>query len=147
MESPRWKFVTPSQYDHERNALDFVRAGLPDHDPYQAWTNFEFQTDDGAIYEVDLLVRAKQGFSLVECKAWHGRISGDVGTWNCSCDGKYRGEDNPVLFANPWARTLSARLEAQVATARARLPWLDALVFRSTNDIETDGSNDEGKIS
>ena len=55
MESPRWKIITPSQYEHERNALDFVRDGLPDHDPYRAWTNFEFQTDDGAIYEVDLL--------------------------------------------------------------------------------------------
>ena len=28
--------------------------------------NFEFQTDDGAIYEVDLLVLTKQGFWLVE---------------------------------------------------------------------------------
>jgi len=50
MEPPRWKIITPSQYQHERNALHFVRAGLPDHDPYRAWTNFEFQTDDGAIY-------------------------------------------------------------------------------------------------
>ncbi len=130
MESPRWKIVSPSQYDHERNALDFVRAGLPDHDPHQAWTNFEFQTDDGAIYEVDLLVRTKQGFSLVECKAWHGRISGDVGMWNCSGDGKYRPEDNPVLFANPRARTLSARLKSPschgqspaAVARRSRLP-------------------------
>ena len=70
MESPRWKIITPSQYEWERRGLDFMRAGLPDHDPYRAWTNFEFQTDDGAIYEVDLLVLTKQGFWLVECKAW-----------------------------------------------------------------------------
>ena len=138
MESPRWKIITPSQYDHERNALDFVRAGLPDHDPYRAWTNFEFQTDDGAIYEVDLLVLTKQGFWLVECKAWHGRISGDVGTWNCSIDGKYRTEDNPVLLANRKAKALSSLLKAQAATAKVRLPWLDALVFLSADDIQCD---------
>ncbi len=136
MEPPRWKIITPSQYEHERNALDFVRAGLPDHDPYRAWTNFEFQTDDGAIYEVDLLVLTKQGFWLVECKAWHGCISGDVGTWNCSIEGKHRSEDNPVLLANRKAKALSSLLKAQAATAKVRLPWLDALVFLSADDLQ-----------
>ena len=56
-------------------------TALPDHDPYRAWSNFEFQADDGAIYEVDLLVLTKQGFWLVECKAWEGRITGDSGSW------------------------------------------------------------------
>ena len=130
MDSPRCKIITPSQYDHERNALDFVRAGLPDHDPYRAWTNFEFQTDDGAIYEVDLLVLTKQGFWLVECKAWNGRISGDVGTWNCSVDGKYRTEDNPVLLANRKAKALSSLLKAQVATATGSPPTRTARLVR-----------------
>lgn len=79
METPRWKSITPSQYEWERRGLDFIQTGLPDHDPYRAWANFEFQTADGAIYEVDLLVLTKQGFWLVECKAWSGRISGDSG--------------------------------------------------------------------
>ena len=69
MESPRWNIITPSQYEWERRALDFIRTGLPDHDPYRAWANFEFQADGGAIYEVDLLVLTKQGFWLVECKS------------------------------------------------------------------------------
>lgn len=138
MEPPRWKIITPSQYNHERDALDFVRAGLPDHDTYRAWTNFEFQTDDGAIYEVDLLVLTKQGFWLVECKAWHGRISGDVGTWHCSIDGKYRTEDNPVLLANRKAKALSSLLKAQGASSKVRLPWLDALVFLSADDVQCD---------
>ena len=81
METPRWNIITPSQYEHERRGLDFVRAGLPDHDPYRAWSNFEFQTNDGAIYEVDLLVLTKQGFFLVEIKSWPGRVRGDAGTW------------------------------------------------------------------
>jgi len=55
MEPPRWNIITPSQYEWERRGLDLIRTGLPDHDPYRAWANFEFQTSDGAIHEVDLL--------------------------------------------------------------------------------------------
>ena len=58
MMTARWKVLTPSQFEHERRALDFVRAGLPDHEPYRAWANFEFTAADGALYEVDLLVLA-----------------------------------------------------------------------------------------
>jgi serine/threonine protein kinase/predicted transcriptional regulator len=136
MESPRWKIITPSQYEWERRGLDFVRMGLPDHDPYRAWSNFEFQTDDGAIYEVDILVLTKQGFWLVECKAWGGRIWGDAGTWTRSQDGKLRSEDNPVLLANRKAKALSSLLKRQSALSRHRLPWLDALVFLSAEDVQ-----------
>ena len=48
MEPPRWNIITASQYEWELTALDFVRQGLPDHDPYRAWANFEFQAADGA---------------------------------------------------------------------------------------------------
>src|SRR5262245_13048686 len=125
MEPPRWKIITPSQYEHERNALDFVRAGLPDHDPYLAWTNFAFVTADGAIYEVDLLVLTKQGFWLVEIKSWLGRIAGDAGTWTRAHDGKTISEDNPVLLANRKAKALASLLKAQGATKKIRVPWLD----------------------
>ena len=138
MESPRWNIITPSQYEWERRGLDFIKTGLPDHDPYRAWANFEFQTDDGAIYEVDLLVLTKQGFWLVECKAWGGRIWGDTGTWTRSQDGKIRSEDNPVLLANRKAKALSSLLKAQPAVSKVRLPWLDALVFLSTDDVQCD---------
>ena len=89
MESPRWTIITPSQYEWERRGLDFIKAGLPDYDPYRAWANFEFQTSDGAIYEVDLLVLTKMGFWLVETKAWEGRIYGDPGTWNVGSPGDH----------------------------------------------------------
>ena len=138
MEPPRWKIITPSQYEWERRGLDFIRNGLPDHDPYRAWANFEFQTDEGAIYEVDLLVLTKQGFWLVECKAWGGRISGDTGTWTRSQDGRLHSEDNPVLLANRKAKALASVLKAQPALSKVRLPWLDALVFLSDDDLECD---------
>lgn len=138
MESPRWNIITPSQYEWERRGLDFIRTGLPDHDPYRAWANFEFQTADGAIYEIDLLVLTKQGFWLVECKAWSGRIWGDTGTWTRSHDGRLHSEDNPVLLANRKAKALASLLKGQPALAKMRLPWLDALVFLSADDLQCD---------
>ena len=138
MESPRWTTVTPSRYEWERRGLDFVRAGLPDHDPYRAWANFEFQTPDGAVYEVDLLVLTKQGFWLVECKAWEGRIWGDAGAWTRSQDGRTHCDDNPVLLANRKAKALASLLKAQPALGKVRLPWLDALVFLSADDVQCD---------
>jgi serine/threonine protein kinase len=138
MESPRWKIITQSQYEHERRALDFIRDGLPDHDPYRAWSNFEFQTKDGAIYEVDLLVLTKQGFWLIEIKSWSGRITGDVGTWTRSHNGKTVSDDNPVFLANRKAKSLSSILKAQAATKDISLPWLDAIVFLSADDLQCD---------
>src|SRR3954454_10787609 len=138
MESPRWKIITPSKFEWERRALDFIRSGLPDHDPYRAWSNFEFQAEDGSIYEVDLLVLTKQGFWLVETKAWSGRIYGDTGTWTRSQDGKLHSEDNPILLANRKAKALSSLLKAQPAVGKIRVPWLDALVFLSADDVQCD---------
>ncbi|MFO0877871.1 MAG: BREX system serine/threonine kinase PglW [Gemmataceae bacterium] len=138
MEPPRWNIITPSQYEWERRGLDFIRTGLPDHDPYRAWANFEFQTADGAIYEVDLLVLTKMGLWLVECKAWAGRIWGDAATWTCSHEGRTRSEDNPVLLANRKAKALASLLKSQPALGKVRLPWLDALVFLSADHLQCD---------
>ena len=139
METPRWNIITPSQYEHERRGLDFVRAGLPDHDPYRAWSNFEFQTNDGTIYEVDLLVLTKQGFFLVEIKSWRGRIRGDAGTWTIAdASGSTKTVDNPVLLANRKAKALSSILKAQSATKKITVPWLDAVVFLSADDLHCD---------
>ncbi len=138
MEPPRWKIITPSQYEHERRALDFLRSGLPDHDPYRVWCNFEFQTNDGAIYEVDLLVLTKQGFWLIEIKSWAGRIWGDAGTWTRSNGDKTISEDNPVLLANRKAKALSSFLKTQAATKNIDVPWLDAVVFLAGDDVQCD---------
>lgn len=138
MKSPHWTIITPSQYEWERRGLDFIKAGLPDYDPYRAWANFEFQTSDGAIYEVDLLVLTKMGFWLVETKAWEGRIYGDPGTWTRSQDGRLHSEDNPVLLANRKAKALSSLLKSQSAVNKIRVPWLDALVFLSADNVQCD---------
>jgi hypothetical protein len=127
MESPLWNIITPSQYEWERRALDFIRAGLPNHEPCRAWSNFEFQTPDGAIYEVDLLVLTKQGFWLVETKSWPGKIRGDVATWTRTHDGKTVTEDNPVLLANRKAKALVSLLRSQPAARTIRIRILSGI--------------------
>ena len=139
MMKTRWTTITPSQYPWERAALDFVRDGLPDHEPYRAWANFEFQTHDGAIYEVDLLVLTKQGLWLVEIKSRPGRVEGDAGTWTWSDDkGRRTSVDNPVLLTNRKAKALSSLLKPKMSAQKATLPWLDALVYLSAPDIQLD---------
>src|SRR4051812_14685203 len=102
-----WNVITPSQFEHERRALDFIRAGLPDHDPYRAWANFEFQAADGALYEVDLLVLAPEGFWLVEVKSRPGRLEGDLSAWTWTTpDGRRVTDDNPLHLANKKAKAL-----------------------------------------
>jgi hypothetical protein len=54
-----------------------VRAQFPSHEPYRAWSNFEFIADDGSINEVDLLVFTPQGFFLIEIKSRPGRLFGE----------------------------------------------------------------------
>ena len=43
----RWKVITESEFAWERNAPEFIRKRLPDHEPYRNWTNFEFVAVDG----------------------------------------------------------------------------------------------------
>ncbi|MDA7918229.1 hypothetical protein N9B20_01070 [Mariniblastus sp.] len=46
-----WICVTESSFAWEQEALEFVRAQFPTHEPYRAWTNFEFIADVGSIFE------------------------------------------------------------------------------------------------
>ena len=136
MVATNWTIITPSRYEWERRALDFIRARFPTHDPYRAWANFEFQAPDGALYEVDLLVLSKQGFWLVEIKSRPGRVAGDTGTWIWTHNGRRFSDDNPVLLANRKAKALAALLGQQPACRKGQLPWLDALVFLSDPDMQ-----------
>ena len=69
MTSSNWTTVAESQYPWERDALDYVRQRFPTHEPYRAWSNFEFIADDGSINEVDLLLFTPQGFFRPEWTA------------------------------------------------------------------------------
>lgn len=135
MSPNRWKAISPSQFAWEAEALEFLRQGLPDHEPYLAWSNFEFLADDGTINEVDALVFTPMGFFLVEIKSRPGELTGDVHTWSWRHEGRVHTEDNPLFLANRKARKLAGLLRRQKAAERARIPFLEALVFCSARDL------------
>lgn len=134
-----WTVLTESQFAWEREALDFVRERFPEHEPYRAWSNFEFIADDGSINEVDLLVFSPQGFFLIEIKSRPGRVHGDAGTWTWETEGSRLTVDNPLLATNRKAKKLVSLLKKQrVFRKKAPPPFLEALVFLSAEDQRCD---------
>lgn len=136
MSTTRWKTIARSQFPWEQEALDFVRERLPDHDPYRAWSNFEFIADDGSINEVDLLVFTPVGYFLVEIKSNPGKLNGDTHTWTWRHNGRTKVVDNPLFLANQKAKKLACILQRQRAFSKHRVPFLDPLIFCSAEDIE-----------
>jgi len=132
----RWNAISPSSFPWEREALEFIREGLPDHDPYCAWSNFEFISDDGTINEVDLLVLTPQGFFLIEIKSNPGTLSGDATTWVWTYEGRARTDDNPLFLANRKAKKLAALLKRQKACSKIRFPYLEPLIFCSHPELK-----------
>jgi len=138
MKEPRWNTVTTSEYDWERAALEYLREGLPDHEPYRAWANFEFIAEDGSVNEVDLLLVSLSRIFLVEIKSHPGRIEGDAGTWIWTHNGRTRSFDNPLLLANRKAKKLKSLLQHQRAFAKGRgkMPYIEAVVFLSNTSLD-----------
>lgn len=125
-----------SQYPWEREALAFIHDQFPQHEPYRAWSNFEFIAEDGSVNEVDLLVFSPQGFFLIEIKSHPGHLSGDPGLWTFEHEGKRKTLDNPLLACNRKAKKLQSLLTRQSATRnKGRLPFIEALVFCSAPDL------------
>jgi hypothetical protein len=133
----RWVEVTPSRFAHEREGLEYVRAALPDQDPYRAWTGVEIITDRGRSLDVDLLVIAPAGLFVVELKAWSGTITGDRYSWAIRHERGVRTESNPWRLNNAKARELKSILRDTLRrqTPRSRpdanavIPWVQAVVF------------------
>jgi serine/threonine protein kinase len=135
--SNNWITVTESEYPWERDALDFIREQFPPHEPYRAWSNFEFMADDGSINEIDLLVFTPQGFFLIEIKSRPGVIAGDAHTWTWEHDGRSIVVDNPVFLANQKAKKLASLLQRQRGFAKLRVPFIEPLVFCSAEDLQS----------
>lgn len=125
-----WTSFAESPYPWERDALDFVRERLPEHEPYRAWSLFEFIALDGSVNEVDLLVFAPYGFFLIEIKSRPGRLAGDAGTWTWETDSRLASTDNPLKLANLKAKKLADLLNHQSAAKRGgRVPFVEPLIF------------------
>ena len=128
--SDRWIEVTESEYAWEKEALDYLRRQLPGHEPYRAWSNFEFIAANGFINEVDALVGGRSRLYLVEIKSRPGRLTGDQGTWTWHTEsGRRLFEDNPRKLANLKAKKLKSLLQPHMR--KVRLPFIEAVVFLS----------------
>ncbi|EAR23323.1 Protein kinase domain protein [Nitrococcus mobilis Nb-231] len=114
----------PSAFPHEQEALDTLRAQLPETPPFRAWSNFEFIAADGSINEVDALVVSTDRVYLIEIKSWRGQITGNQNTWLVTqADGRQRYEENPLLLANRKAKKLKSLLARQLPFKKAAVPY------------------------
>ncbi|WP_405088317.1 BREX system serine/threonine kinase PglW [Microbispora sp. NBC_01389] len=140
MDEGRWVTVTPSQFQHERDALEYVRRLLPEAEPYRAWSNFTFTADTGHVREVDLLVAAPSGLHLIEIKSLHGRLTASGSNWiqrNPSGSGT-RTFDNPLHLADSKAKQLKTLLQraASKRGVREHIPFIQAAVFLSVPSLQ-----------
>jgi len=135
MKSPRWTAVSPSSFEWEGEALNFLRDHLPDSDPWRAWSNFEFIDDEGRVNEVDALVLTPACLVLVEVKSRPGTLRGDAHSWTWRTEGREITTDNPLPLANRKAKRLAGVLRRQDAlTGRSGprvVPWVEPLIFLS----------------
>ncbi len=135
----RWHVIAESNFPWEREALEWLRAQLPDRDPWNVWTNFEFIDDEGKISEVDALVLSSAGLFLVEIKSRPGTVDGDAHTWTWTTDGRDYTYDNPLLLANRKAKRLAGLLRRQSAIIKAkiRLPFVEPAIFLSSTTLKS----------
>ncbi|MFU8850802.1 BREX system serine/threonine kinase PglW [Micromonospora sp. SL1-18] len=139
MQEGRWTTITPSQFAHEREALAYVQALLPDTEPYRAWSNFMFTAQTGHPYEVDLLVAAPSGIYLIEIKSLTGRLVSSGSNWIQSNPSGTRTFDNPLHLADGKAKKLKSLLQIaadQRKGPRMRVPFLQAAVFLSKPGLQ-----------
>lgn len=111
MADSRWLEITPSPFAHELEGLNRVRASLPNHAPYRAWSNFEFRDGQGKWHEVDLLVLGRRRLHLVELKYYSGTLKGDDHLWRR--DGK-RAQTSPLKLARRKAQRLASKLQDEL---------------------------------
>lgn len=131
MSDDRWRESGLSPYPHEREALEFVRQNLPDHDPWRAWARLQFAALDGSENEVDLLVFGKSGMFLIEIKAWEGVLDGDQSAITYGPPGSRRTAEHPMRRLKLKCDRLKSLLKAQKAFVKGEVPWIDTLVFFS----------------
>lgn len=131
-----WNTIAPSPFPWEKEALDFIQSQFPTHEPYRAWSNFEFIADDGSINQVDLLVFTPQGFFFVEIKSDPGSLAGDIQTWTWQHAGRDKVVDNPLFLANLKAKKIASLLQRQRAFDKLRVPFIEPLIFCSAENLQ-----------
>jgi len=136
----RWVTIAESQFAHEKQGLEIVKALLPDASPFRAWANFEFRDNRGRWHEVDLLVLARDTLYLIELKHYRGILRGNDHVWRR--DG-HRAEDSPLLLTRRKAQYFSSLLkdtQRQLGSqaSKGRIPYVQELVFLHNTEFVCD---------
>ena len=140
----RWIEVTPSQFSHEAEGLNLIRAMLPPRDPFRVWSNFEFRDGSGRWHEVDLLVIGQRRLHLVELKYYSGSLRGDDHVW--LRDG-HRAQDSPLKLTRRKAQRLASKLQdeliawsketgTRIPGVRDAVPYVQECVFLHHPDFQ-----------
>ena len=140
MKDGRWVTIAESQFAHEKQGLEIVKALLPDASPFRAWANFEFRDNRGRWHEVDLLVLARDTLYLIELKHYRGILRGNDHVW--LRDG-HRAEDSPLLLTRRKAQYFSSLLKdtkRQLGdqASKGTIPYLQELVFLHNREFVCD---------
>ena len=141
MTDDRWIEVTASQFDHEREGLEYLRERVPQHSPYRVWTNFEFRDTHGGWHEVDALMLGQDALYLIELKHFYGTITGNDRTWTRNG----RTESSPLMLARRKAQKLASKLQEVYGELAGRnpeipvkriVPWVQEAVFLHHRDTK-----------
>ena len=109
-ESPRWH-GQKSSFPWEQDALDHIKAQMPEAEPYRAWQTFTFTAGNGHVREVDLFIATPGGLFLVEIKSHPGRATNDGDTWLFRDGNTTRTIDNPLHFTDQKSKELRGQLQ------------------------------------
>ncbi len=131
-----WEAITKSLHAHEQRGLEFLWTHLPDHEPYQGWSNFEFTGVDGSQNEVDALIVSKQGLFVLELKAHPGRVvaADQIELEIESPEGRRHRLPHPIRLANLKAKRLKELLLREAGKKAREIPYIESLCFLSEID-------------
>ena len=135
-ESQRWQGQR-SDFPWEQDALEHIKAQMPDAEPYRAWQTFTFTAGSGHVREVDLFIATPGGLFLVEIKSHPGTATNNGSTWLFRDGGKTRTIENPLHFTDQKAKELKDQLEraARQLNVREPIPRIEAAVFLSAENL------------
>ena len=137
-DSPHWQDVGEPATPAEAEALDAIKAILPDASLVWAWSNLSFISVNGRMAEVDLLLLTRSGLTVVELKGLHGRITGNQGYW------RHNGRElkNPIHATNDKAKWLKGVLEHEVTRAggngQFRIPFVESITVLHGRDSKVE---------
>jgi hypothetical protein len=133
----RWFQERPSPFPHEQDALDHVKALMPQAEPFRAWATFSFTAASGRVNECDLLILVPRGLFLVELKGHPGRLVNNGGTWNFHGPDRIRTISNPLHLTDLKSKELKSQLlwAASKFSPGLQIPRISPAVFLSAPDL------------